>query len=72
MFFHFTLEKVLTLKINVSNLYIEETVKNLSSEVMSFTWGHHPNFGAPFLNEDSVIDLPGEEKSSCFEREASR
>jgi hypothetical protein len=66
----FYLEKVLTLEINVSSLRIDEMVKNLSSEEMHFTWGHHPNIGAPFLNEDCRIDLPDCE-ISYFDRDDS-
>lgn len=53
------LERVLTVKINTASVLMEEYVTNLSNSAIDFTWGHHPNIGAPFLNEDCMIELPG-------------
>jgi len=39
-------------------LQIDETVHNLSSENLEIMWGHHPALGAPFLDENCVIDVP--------------
>jgi hypothetical protein len=33
-------------------------VTNESGQPVSFTWGHHPVFGWPFLDESCRIDLP--------------
>lgn len=52
------LEKVMTLKIDDASIYFEEKATNLSNMSVDFTWGHHPNLGAPFLNEDCIIELP--------------
>jgi galactose mutarotase-like enzyme len=38
-------------------LRIEETVRNLSNERVSFVWGHHPVLGAPFLEAGCRIHV---------------
>lgn len=53
-----SIEKELTLEYGRASLYIKEKVSNNSKQEMCFTWGHHPNIGAPFLNENCVIELP--------------
>ena len=52
------LERTMTLKAHEDTLHIDESVRNLSQEEIRFSWGHHPNIGAPFLNGDCIIDLP--------------
>ena len=52
------IEKRLTLRANETVLHIDEEITNLSEETVEFMWGHHPAFGAPFLNEDCVVDVP--------------
>lgn len=54
----YRLEKTFTVKSGVSALFIEEKVLNEGREPMPFQWGHHPNFGAPFLDGSCRIDLP--------------
>jgi len=54
----FSLEKTLTLKINESVLDVKEMATNFSKHESPLTWGHHPNIGAPFLNENCVITVP--------------
>ena len=54
----FLLEKTFTVKSNIPTLFINEKVTNLGLETTEFQWGHHPNFGSPFLDENCVIDLP--------------
>ncbi|MEO7653965.1 MAG: aldose 1-epimerase [Bryobacteraceae bacterium] len=39
-------------------LLLREEVTNLGEESLAFQWGHHPTFGAPFLEEGCVIELP--------------
>ncbi|MGQ9454591.1 MAG: aldose 1-epimerase [Armatimonadota bacterium] len=52
------IKKWLTLRTGEPVLYIDEMVTNRSEEVIDFMWGHHPAFGAPFLNENCVVDIP--------------
>jgi len=51
--------KTVTLRSGSSVLEFEETVTNTADEEFKFIWGHHPALGAPFLDENCVIDLPG-------------
>lgn len=37
---------------------IDETAVNVGNEPVAFTWGHHPNLGRPFLDEDCTVELP--------------
>lgn len=53
----FRLRKTLTLRPG-RVLEIEEQVENESAETMDCTWGHHPAFGAPFLDETCHIVVP--------------
>jgi hypothetical protein len=50
--------KRLTMKAGSAVLRIEETLENESDVPLQFLWGHHPTFGAPFLDEDCRIDIP--------------
>lgn len=68
----FFLEKTLTVKSNVSTLFIDEKVTNLGNEALEFQWGHHPNFGSPFLDENCVIDLPEGKINSYSDIQVSR
>lgn len=52
------IEKRLTLRSGEAVLHIDETITNDSPEEIEYMWGHHPAFGAPFLSEDCVIDVP--------------
>jgi hypothetical protein len=54
----FRVEKRLTLEAGRSVLLIDETVTNLSATPVEFMWGHHPAFGAPFLDASCRIDVP--------------
>lgn len=54
----FRLERTLTLRKNEMFLIIDEKITNLAEEEMDYMWGHHPAFGAPFLDEGVIIDLP--------------
>ena len=51
------INKTLTLR-SGGELEIEETVENDSAETTDCTWGHHPTFGAPFLNESCRVLVP--------------
>jgi hypothetical protein len=52
------IEKRLTLRTQEPILHVYEKITNHSEEVVDFMWGHHPAFGAPFLNENCVVDIP--------------
>lgn len=57
----FRIEKRLTLRRGEARLIVEETLTNLGDEECPFMWGHHPVFGAPFLSEGCVVDVPAEQ-----------
>jgi len=56
----FVLEKTLRLRSGRAALEIEETVTNVGAEEMAFMWGHHPAFGANFLDGNCVLFAPAE------------
>lgn len=43
------------LTLDGASFTIEESVENLSPDATSFSWVHHPAFGAPFLDEDAYV-----------------
>lgn len=54
----FLVEKTLRVKADQPALEIEETITNEGEEPMDFMWGHHPAFGAPFLDEHCRLYAP--------------
>lgn len=54
----FRLEKDLTLRRGRPVLEISERLTNEAPEPAELMWGHHPAFGAPFLDESCRIYLP--------------
>ena len=52
------IEKRLTLKSGENILHVDEKITNDSEEPIDYMWGHHPAFGAPFLNPNCVLDVP--------------
>lgn len=54
----FHLEKTISLRRNEAALRIHERVTNESGQEVDFTWGHHPAYGWPFIDENSRVDLP--------------
>ncbi|MBM3801119.1 MAG: aldose 1-epimerase [Acidimicrobiia bacterium] len=54
----FRVEKTLTLRSDRAVLEIEEAITNEGAEPMDFMWGHHPAFGAPFLDEHCRLYAP--------------
>lgn len=56
----FHIEKRFTLRRGEAVLHIDEKLTNESPEPLAYMWGHHPAFGAPFLNENCVLDVPAE------------
>jgi hypothetical protein len=55
----FYIEKELALESGKPTLAIEEQITNEGRAPMQLMWGQHPALGAPFLDGDCVIDLPG-------------
>lgn len=41
-----------------ATLGLEESVTSEAGHEVELLWGHHPTFGAPLIEEGSVIDLP--------------
>ena len=54
----FLVEKTFRLKSGQAALEIEETIHNEGADPMDFMWGHHPAFGAPFLDEHCRLFTP--------------
>jgi hypothetical protein len=54
----FHLVKTVSLRRNEAVLRIRERVTNESGQGVDFTWGHHPAFGWPFVDETCRVDLP--------------
>lgn len=55
----FFFEKTLSLRKGSSVLEIEANLLNEAEEPVQTMWGDHLAFGAPFLSERCVIDVPG-------------
>lgn len=56
----FLLERTMSLEESKSILTFQETVTNEGGEEMPFMLGHHPAFGAPFLDSSCILDAPAE------------
>lgn len=54
----FHLVKTIALRRGEAALRIHERVMNESGQDVDFTWGHHPAFGWPFIDETCRVDLP--------------
>lgn len=54
----FRVIRTMSLKKGQRHLEMDESVINLAEEEMDYVWGHHPAFGAPFLDEGMIIQLP--------------
>jgi hypothetical protein len=54
----FRLRKRLRLAAGQPRLEITEELANEGGADVSFLWGHHPTFGAPFLDEHCRLDIP--------------
>jgi hypothetical protein len=53
-----TLERTLSLKRDASALFIQEKLVNQAEIDFAIMWGHHPAFGAPFLDESCIVHTP--------------
>ena len=56
--FPFKLTRIMTLERKKAVLELQESIENIGMEPQPYMWGHHPVFGAPFLDETCVLDLP--------------
>jgi hypothetical protein len=54
----FHLVKTVSLRRGEAVLRIHEIVTNESGQHVNFTWGHHPAFGWPFIDESCRVLLP--------------
>jgi len=54
----FVYKRVLSLNSGESKLSIKDSVTNKGGVDLPFMWGHHPAFGAPFLDGSCVLDVP--------------
>jgi len=54
----FHLVKTVSLERNRAVLRIHERVTNEGGQAVDFSWGHHPVFGWPFIDESCRVDLP--------------
>ncbi len=53
------IEKTVTLHRYQSSLHFHEVITNEGEVPFEILWGHHPAFGAPFLDDSCVVDLAG-------------
>ena len=54
----FELRRRMILDASTPEVVLEESIENLSTVDLTYMWGHHPAFGAPFLSGDCHIELP--------------
>jgi len=54
----FYLERTMSLESGSAVLRMEETLRNESPETLPYMWGHHPAFGAPFLDGSCILEAP--------------
>lgn len=54
----FHLSRTMSLRKGHPALFIREIVVNESGQDVDFTWGHHPAFGAPFIEPDCIVSVP--------------
>lgn len=54
-------KKTYTMEAGKAGISVEEEVTNCGQEEFPFLWGQHVVFGAPFLEEGCVIQIPAEE-----------
>lgn len=55
----FYIEKELALERGKAVLFTKERVLNEGRMTMDLMWGQHPALGAPFIDDNCTIDLPG-------------
>ncbi len=52
------LERTISLVRDKAALFIKERLVNESEGEFAIMWGHHPALGAPFLNENCIVQIP--------------
>jgi galactose mutarotase-like enzyme len=57
----FRLDRIVSLRSGEACFHFDETVENQGKHALQFMWGHHPAFGAPFLDRNCVIEAPAEQ-----------
>jgi hypothetical protein len=61
----FRLTRQMMLHSGEATLFLKETAANLGHEKMPFAWGHHPVFGAPFLEAGCEIEFPASDAGAA-------
>lgn len=56
----FLYEREMRLAAGESKFHLTEKITNQGGVPLPFMWGHHPAFGAPFLDGSCVLDVPAE------------
>jgi len=54
----FLLTRTFTVESGQPSFRLKETIVNEGNEAMHYSYGHHPVFGAPFVQEGCRIDVP--------------
>jgi len=54
----FIVRRTITIKRSLPALLLHETIENRAEEDLHYMWGHHPGFGAPFLEGGCRLQLP--------------
>jgi hypothetical protein len=67
----FRLSRTLRLRRGRPTLFVSETATNEAGTDVPFVWGHHADFGAPFLDADCVVDT-GATRVIAYARDAYR
>jgi galactose mutarotase-like enzyme len=56
----FKLEKTVSLSLTEPRLEVAEAIQNVGAEPFEAVWGHHPAFGAPFIDEGCRVLVPAD------------
>jgi len=67
----FLYEREVSLLAGESKLIFTEKITNHGGVSLPFMWGHHPAFGAPFLDGSCVLDTPADKVESVIEENPS-
>lgn len=54
----FQLRRTVSVERALAALLIDERIENRGEEDLHYMWGHHPAFGAPFLDDGSRLQIP--------------
>lgn len=67
----FVYNRELSLNIGESKLSITDTITNRGGVDLPIMWGHHPAFGAPFLDGSCVLDSPATKVETANDENSS-